>query len=121
MQVLKAAGCENVIYVTRRGGESPFAQGVARRLLRSEETLRALYDLDDPLSSMRQALVKADAVLCTDWNRFNVRNGVKDMIRDAYRGSPFFVRNRATFSGLSPQLNPRDTTPDGKPTFEGCF
>lgn len=30
--VLRAYGCENVVYVTRRGGESLFAQGVIKRL-----------------------------------------------------------------------------------------
>ncbi|MBX3022054.1 MAG: hypothetical protein KF799_10290 [Bdellovibrionales bacterium] len=33
VKVLKAAGCESVVYITRRGGESLFAQGVAKRLL----------------------------------------------------------------------------------------
>lgn len=31
--LLKASGCENVVYITRRGGESLFGQGVAKRLL----------------------------------------------------------------------------------------
>lgn len=30
--ILKATGCENVVYLNRRGGESMFAQGVAKRL-----------------------------------------------------------------------------------------
>lgn len=32
--VLKAMGCENVVYLTRRSGEALFAQGVAKRLLK---------------------------------------------------------------------------------------
>jgi hypothetical protein len=31
--VLQAHGCQNIVYVTRRGGESFFAQGVIKRLL----------------------------------------------------------------------------------------
>jgi hypothetical protein len=128
--VLRAAGCERVVYVTRRGGESPFAQGVAKRLLstrdgdpQADELLRKLYDLGNPETSMRKALDQADAVLCTDWNRFDIKAGVKDMIRDSYRASPYFVRNRRAFSAsfLLPELNPRDSTPDGKLVYEGCF
>lgn len=32
--VLKAVGCKNIIYVTRRGGDSMFGQGVVRKLTR---------------------------------------------------------------------------------------
>jgi len=128
--VLKAAGCERVVYVTRRGGESPFAQGVAKRLLADKNDpsaadvlLRKLYDLENPQSSMRQSLDQADAVLCTDWNRFDVKNGVKEMIKDSYRASPYYVRNQAAFTGIAlvPQLNPRDVQPSGRLTYEGCF
>jgi hypothetical protein len=130
VMVLRAAGCARVVYVTRRGGESPFAQGVAKRLFSSrendpaaQELLRKLYDLNNPESSMRQSLDQADAVLCTDWNRFNIKDGMKDMIRDSYRASPYFVRNHAAFSevALLPQLSPRNTTAEGKPVYEGCF
>ncbi|NJM10385.1 MAG: hypothetical protein HC883_05910 [Bdellovibrionaceae bacterium] len=130
IMVLKAAGCKRVVYVTRRGGESPFAQGVARRLLSqrgnqwlASPLLSKLYDLRNPMSSLRQSLNMADAVLCTDWNRFDVKNGLKDLIKDSYRASPYYIRNREAFTGVTlvPQLNPRDIQPDGNPTYEGCF
>jgi hypothetical protein len=35
--VLKAAGCNQIVYVTRRGGETLFGQGVAKRLLEFPE------------------------------------------------------------------------------------
>lgn len=156
--VLKAAGCEKVVYITRRGGESLFAQGVAKRLLgydRDWKDLKArtmldgeedredkrritvlnnkgdisdmtslwskLFNLANPQSSFRSALNQADAVLCTDWNRFDVKNGIRDMIREAYR-SPYFVRNRAAFASepLWPELNARDVHPDGYPMYAGC-
>ncbi len=130
MTVLRASGCSRIIYITRRGAESPFAKGVAKRLFSTrendpaaDELLAKLYDLGNPESSMRQSLDQADAVLCTDWNRFNVKSGVREMIRDSYRASPYFVRNRKSVESLAlmPQLNPRDVTPDGKPVYEGCF
>jgi hypothetical protein len=146
VRVLRAAGCEQVVYITRRGGESLFAQGVAKRLFGFdrdwkffdpeksatlnnigdatdlESVWSKLYNLGNPISSFRKALDSADAVLCTDWNHFEIRNGVKEMIRDSYR-SPFFVRQRQSEfkSVLIPQLNPEDEHPEGYPTYAGCF
>ncbi len=141
--VLKAAGCEKVVYITRRGGESVFGQGVAKRLLNLDRTWTdikdkllnnggdpsdmnslwsKLYNLSNRRSSISQALQAADAVLCTDWDRFKVSNGIKDLIKDAYK-SPFFVRNRTAFGDipLIPELNARDMHPDGYPIYAGCF
>ncbi len=152
VSVLKAAGCKSVIYVTRRGGESLFGQGVAKRLLRYDrdwDLLQTtpkekyernwilnnigdstdmsslwsrLYNVANPQSSFRVSLAAADAVLCTDWNRFDVRSGINEMIKDSYR-SPFYVRNRAALPNVAflPRLNPRDMHPDGYPIFSGCF
>lgn len=143
--ILEAAGCENIVYLTRRGGESPFAQGVAKRLLgfdRDWKTLKSdeinnrgdefdqssmwslLYNLANPRSSFRNALSRADAVMCTDWNSANIKNGIKDMIRDAYRKSPFYLRPGSNFKHrdlFTPQLNPRDTLAHGTPTYAGCY
>ena len=40
---MKALGCENVVYVTRRGGDSLFGTGVAKRIL-GETTIFAVPD-----------------------------------------------------------------------------
>lgn len=99
--VLKASGCENVVYVTRRGGESLFGQGVAKRLLGFENlswekistqpdkklasTVRnnngdsqdltslwsRLYNLANSESSFRRALGLSGATVCTNWNNFS--------------------------------------------------
>ncbi len=99
--VLKASGCETVVYVTRRGGESLFGQGVAKRLLGFDDIswdrlatdavrkpaskLRnnngdasdlksawsQLYNLANPASSFNQALQVFDSVVCTDWDQFD--------------------------------------------------
>lgn len=99
--VLKAFGCGRIIYVTRRGGESLFGQGVAKRLLgfpevpwerlssdpeHKAENIRRnnngdpqdlisqwsrLYNLANPQSSFNRTLDLVDAVLCSDWNRFS--------------------------------------------------
>ncbi|MGE0763543.1 MAG: hypothetical protein AB7N80_09730 [Bdellovibrionales bacterium] len=100
--VLKAQGCEQVVYVTRRGGESLFGQGVAKRLfgfaevpweqISTREEMKAinkvrnnqgkpedqtslwsrLYNLANQESSYNLALKTFDGVLCTDWNRFDI-------------------------------------------------
>jgi hypothetical protein len=65
--VLKNLGCDEVIYVTRRGPESGFATGVATLLGMQPEDHELLYDLDAP-SSYTRSIEEADAVWCTDWN-----------------------------------------------------
>lgn len=120
VQVLKAAGCPQVAYVTRRGGESLFGQGLAKRLMsldRDWSLLRTvdpdllarnrkvndagdpsdltsawsrLYNLANPRSSFNTALVSADAILCTDWDRFDVKTQFYEMVIEAYR-APFVV------------------------------
>lgn len=132
--ILKAAGCENVVYLTRRGGESLFGQGVAKRLLgysrswsllnsSSDEAKLAnakinnngdpndmtslwsrLYNLANRNSSFKRALINADAVLCTDWDSHEITEGVRPMIEDAYF-SPYYV---PMVSGLrSDELSPQ--------------
>ncbi len=125
--VLKAAGCDNVVYVTRRGGESLFGQGVAKRLLGFEDIaweqiatdparkpasrlrnwkgnpddLRSewsrLYNLANPESSFNRALGVFDAVVCTDWDQFDVKapGAISGMIGDAYR-APWTIRSMAS-------------------------
>lgn len=114
--VLKASGCDQVVYVTRRGGESLFAQGVAKKLMsfddlpwlnistspehKAENVIRnnqghvadqssrwsQLFNLANPRSSYNQALRVFDAVVCSDWNRFDITqpNAVSDMINESY-------------------------------------
>lgn len=141
--ILRAAGCGKVIYVTRRGGESMFGQGVAKRLLGFERDWAdiksmsqnnagdrmdftslwsSLYNLANRKSSISQALQNADAVLCTDWDRLKITNGVRDLVREAYK-SPYYIRNREAVRGipLFPELNSRDMHPDGYPIYAGCF
>lgn len=130
--LLKAAGCDNVLYITRRGGESLFAQGVAKRLFgfdrewaklnpddasvvnlnnegdRQDQTSlwSALYNLGNPHSSYNQALAAAGAVMCTNWNDFPPQSQFMELVEDSYRAS--YWKNPkagAIFSRLAPTLN----------------
>ncbi len=84
VDVLKAAGCSDVIYVTRKGAESPFAQGIARRLL-GEEARFKLYDSANVNSSFNRSIRNANSVLCTNWNAFNVKTQATALIENSYR------------------------------------
>ncbi len=81
VQVLKAAGCSKVIYLTRRGSETKFItagapfqgrrkSGLAELLGMTEASYNELYNLAAPESAFSKALAQADGVWCTDWNRF---------------------------------------------------
>ena len=122
--VLKAAGCENIIYVTRKGGESLFGQGIAKRLLnldrsweklstKNPEALRRnkilndigedndqdslwsrLYNVANPNSSFMKSVAVADAVLCTDWNQYDVKKELPQMVHESYH-APFILNSHA--------------------------
>lgn len=130
--LLKAHGCETTIYLTRRGGESLFAQGVAKRILgivevpwsqistadavKASNVVRnnqgipnavpsiwnSLFNLGNPESSYNTALKVFDAVLCTDWNKFNIQDkgAVGGMIEESYR-SPLAIGNLKSSFGKS--------------------
>lgn len=115
--ILKAAGCERVVYVTRKGGESFFGQGVAKRLLNLERDWSLLssknpvtgtqnrkmnksgdlsdlsspwsmlYNLGNPLSSFSLSLSTADAVLCTNWDNYSFATQLREMVDDGYYSS----------------------------------
>jgi hypothetical protein len=81
VQALENLGCDEVVYVTREGGDSKFAEGVARQLGMSDAARGALYDLGRDDSSFSVALEQADAVWCTAW--------------DAGSGDPFELSSAA--------------------------
>lgn len=133
--VLKASGCENVVYLTRQGGESLFAQGVAKRLLKLEidwskldtssptnlkintvandlgrsddlvSTWSKLYNVANSESSLRSSLAEASAILCTDWNNHDPKANLVDAIESSYR-SPFVLAATASIE-LKEKLNPK--------------
>lgn len=135
--VLKAAGCEHVVYLTRRDGDAIFGQQVFIRLAGLTKIIpfwdkigdhnndgwkvdgevaytpwNALYNLGNPESSFNRALRNADAVYCTDWNRYKVFGGeMGPMVTEAYT-SPVFLKAGAPKSF---QVNPERSG-----DFPGC-
>jgi hypothetical protein len=82
VQVLKAAGCGKVVYLTRRTPETTFISagkpfegrkpsGLAELLGMTANDYDAIYNLDNPQSAYARALVQADGVWCTNWNQFS--------------------------------------------------
>lgn len=125
--VLKAAGCENVVYITRRGGDSPFSQGIAKRIFQMDYIpwerldpynaassimnergdpldLRSdwsrMYNLANPMSSFAKSISEASSVVCTNWNAFDARTQWEDLIADSYQ-SPIFEQRPFGRVGLS--------------------
>ncbi len=81
VQVLRFAGCKEVIYLTRRTGETSFITkgrpfegrprfGLAELLGMPEADYDRIYSLDAESSSYSSALRDANGVWCTDWNKF---------------------------------------------------
>ncbi len=150
--VLKAMGCEQVVYLTRKGGDSLFGQGVAKRLFKlSDESIpwknldeskesavankkgRAedqtsdwsmMYNLANPRSSYAASVAAADAVVCTDWNAFDIKKDYSAMITEAYKALIYMSKN-IELTNLVPgkwiQKSDNKTESDGSPTYPGCI
>lgn len=96
VQVLDAAGCDEVYYLTRMGEESKLAVDMVRLFNGGEDNLEKLYSLsdmgnkvsgDESMSSFKRALQLVNGgVLCTDWNnqKFSGRN-ILELGEEAYK------------------------------------
>jgi hypothetical protein len=100
-QILRAAGCEKIIYISRIGAETTFVTkqhslaniapddryGVAERLNMTEEEHRQLYDMTNKDNAFNNSVRTADAVWCTDWDS-SLSNDVQFMFDHAYGLTP---------------------------------
>lgn len=101
---LRNLGCQNVVYLTRTGDESGFAQGVAGLLGMDKTSQDALYNLDAD-SAFSLSLEEADATFCTDWDAF----GGTDLFaiaQDAYNApmtsdNKFFTKGERVYENLN--------------------
>lgn len=91
--VLRNLGCDEVVYVTRRGETSGFVThdrrdaqaapgGVATLLGMTDAQWAELYDVQSP-SSFDLSLREADAVWCTNWNEQSAGD-ISKTVADAY-------------------------------------
>jgi hypothetical protein len=95
VQILKASGgCPKVIYITRQGSESVYAQAVAARA-GFESVLDKLFSATDPASSYYQATHKADAIYCTNWNQFDgfATDGIRGLWQDSYIDTKLYTHS----------------------------
>ncbi len=89
--VLKNAGCENVIYITRETDESDFASGIAKHLGMGTTEFKEIFDLanvettSNVGSGFANSVAKAEGVWCTNWNSFTDFQTVQ-MSEHAYGG-----------------------------------
>ncbi len=114
VMALRNIGCENVVYVTRRGEESSFATGVATLLGMSSAEKAELYDLDAN-SSYTVALEETDATWCTDWNNKEATD-LLGITLDGYNApmeatSEYFTRADPSYDNLSEATGLRGCTP----------
>ncbi|MCP4448022.1 MAG: hypothetical protein GY811_22205 [Myxococcales bacterium] len=118
VQALRNMGCENIVYVTRTGEESGFAQGVANLLGMDAETQESLYDLDAS-SSYALSLTEADATWCTDWNAQSGTD-LLGITLDGYNApmeshNAFFTEAKTAYGNLSEATDLRGCTPGAAP------
>lgn len=111
--ILKAHGCEKIIYITRKGGESMFAQGIFKRLTNADgfewsawenlspqarnqknaqgnpadtrSTWSQFFNIANPQSSIYRSYKAADKIKCTSWDQFDAKTDMNGSIEDAMR------------------------------------
>ncbi len=105
--------CNSIVYLSRQGGDSVFAQQLFVRILALQSQLpnwqtldraqslagvpkenvkdfaqnhwHKIYNIANPESSLRQDLAAATAVKCTNWDSFDLMKGqISAMVEDAY-------------------------------------
>ncbi len=134
--VLRASGCKNIVYITRQGGDSIFAQGIAKKLLNldidwsdldtSNDKIAQknglkndqgnisdlssmwsnLYNVANPNSALRVSLNSASAILCTDWNNHDPKKDLKDAVESSFH-SPFVINRNPDSDSLLTILQPQ--------------
>jgi hypothetical protein len=119
---LRNLGCDQVVYVTRSGDESGFAQGVAGLLGMSAEEGTELYDLDSD-SAFALSLSESDATWCTNWNAQSGTDLV-GISADGYNApmestSAFFTDAANSYPNLSAATDKRGCTPGAAKPAEG--
>ncbi len=155
MPVLKASGCEKVVYVNRIGGDTIFGQGLAKRIFnfdnipwedldpyepnlsknqklnnngRPEDQTSLwsnMYNLANPNSSYAYSISLADAVVCTNWNNFDVTKQFSELIRDSYNApiynpSQLKTLNVKLYTEIKKEANEIDAK-TGFYRYSGCI
>jgi hypothetical protein len=150
--VLKALGCGKVVYLTRVGGDTLFGQGVAKRIFQLEDiqwedldstnpaaikknnfgtrenqngNWSQMFNLANSRSSFSFSLAMADAVVCTNWNDFDVKTEFRSLVLDAYR-SPVYIRGASFGRSIRDvkRIYREDNSFDselGYPRYVGCI
>jgi hypothetical protein len=113
--VLENLGCEQIVYLTRRGAGSSFLAGVTALLGIDAAEREALYDLTAPGSAYYQSLAAADGVWCTDWDAPSAFD-LPAMYADGYEApfetsSAFFTAGAEPYASISPRLGLPGCTP----------
>ena len=82
-----------------------------------------LYNVANAQSSYILSVSQADAVLCTDWNKYDVKSQIDQLVNESYR-APFLVTSPALAQELKAKgakfvENPLARV-NGRPLWVGC-
>jgi hypothetical protein len=143
--VLKANGCDDIVYLTRQDGESVFGQQIFIRLTGDTKKItfwkeidkhnrdgyvnltkeigdsawNRLYNLGNRDSSYSLSIRTADAVYCTNWNAFNLfdPSQLAPAQQDAWH-APVFVKDVSKRNRYDFGYTSAGKSPDN---FPGCI
>ncbi len=117
--VLKNLGCQNVVYVTRRGDESTYITGVTKLLGMTAAQEKAYFSLDtaegEKPSALALAVSEADGVWCTNWSAYETGQ-IAELSDHSYNApfearTPFFAGAFEPYPNAAARVNLRACTP----------
>jgi hypothetical protein len=109
--------------------QADFQKTNLKNAIGSDDTISAwgrLFNIRNPKSSFAYSLNLAEAVICTNWNYFDIKTDFHAMIEDAYRAPIYNRANLPTQELVSPRRflkssDIQDKTSEGIPLFAGCI
>lgn len=127
----KLAGCKEVFFIGRKGGESFIVNdnplknrprdGVSEVINMTEQDRIDLHDAKNPQSSYRRHFRDSDAIWCTDWNNFTDLQQF-EMYAHSYSEAQLFVRSRSkSFAQSRAKLNPHPVSKIPNEPILGCI
>jgi len=115
---LRNLGCEQVVYIHRRGPDSAYAQTVARGAGFDDRHLEDFFDLENPASAYAVSLANADAIWCTDWSSHALgMSHVDDLANDGFT-APLWVKTPSSSFLQGKNAYPKAST---RHRVAGCY
>ena len=120
---LRNIGCQEILYITRRGEEAHFLQELVQTMGASKELSDSLYESIPSAqpSSFKRSLAEMDGVWCTDWNASDLEvDHLLEQDHDAYAETNLETSRQDVVRNMLLQSSDPFAKRIVEPRFQGC-